>query len=418
MSGSAVVLPPLSEVAITLRHVTELLARELTAGSERPPPWDDFEWCVARAAVTMQGIAPLLAGKSRWRVPPAWCQFLNDQRNHVAGRQLRISQLLQEIDSAARNENIALLPLKGSALHAMGIYEAGDRPMADIDLFLRSDKLEATTRLLGEFGFQEAFTNWRHRQLEPRAGNHSTVPFGEHTDNPIKIELHTIIREHLPVREVDITDIIAPSLTHSGLNDYYSPASLMAHLLLHAAANMRARALRLIQLHDIALLSERLAHQDWDELMVGRASAQGNWWAVAPLILVSRYYPQAIPPFVISGLKGKCHWLLMRIASRQCLAEVSWSNLRVYAFPGIEWSRSPIEALKFIMSRVWPSRDVRAELQRFAKHEEGASTIPWYGISQGQRILRWVFSRPPRVQTLRAVRAAVDASTSQMTTAT
>jgi hypothetical protein len=98
----------------------------------------------------------------------------------------------------------------------------------------------------------------------------------------------------------------------------------------------------------------------------------------------------------------------LKIARRQRISDVSWSNLKVYAFPGIEWSRSAGEALRFVASRIWPSRDVRAELHRFAEHEQGASAIPWYGISQGQRILRWVFSRPPRVQTLRVVRAALD----------
>jgi hypothetical protein len=411
VNSGLITLPPLSKVAAALRIATELLARELTAGTEQPPAWDGFEWCIAKAVATMQGIAPLLERRSRWRDPAAWRRFLSDQRKHVAGRQVRISELLRKIDSAARAENIALLPLKGSALHSIGVYKPGDRPMADIDLLVGSDKLKPTMQLLGDFGFQPGFANWRHQQLELRGGKASTAPFGEHADNPIKIELHTIIREHLPVCEVDITDIIAPGLAHPGLNDYHSLASLMAHLLLHAAANMRARALRLVQLHDIALLSECLAHDDWEELVDGSTNAQGNWWAVAPLILVSRYYPRAIPPFVVAGLERKCPWFLLRIARRQCLTDVSWSNLKVYAFPGIEWSRSPSEALKFISGRIFPSRDVREELRRFAEHEQGESKIPWYGISQGQRILRWVFSRPPRVQTLRVVRAALDQST-------
>jgi hypothetical protein len=33
--------------------------------------------------------------------------------------------------------------------------------------------------------------------------------------------------------------------------------------------------------------------------------------------------------------------------------------------------------------------------------------VPWYGISQGARMLRWAFSKPPRVQALLPVRAAL-----------
>lgn len=409
MHGDAPAFPPLDKIAAALRSATELLARELTAGTDQPPAWDDFEWRIAKAVATMQGIASLLDGTSRWSVPNRWCQFLRDQRKHVAARQLRISQLMREIDIGAREQGIVLLPLKGAALHSMGLYEAGQRPMADIDVFVHCHALESATRLMDGFGFRVTFTNWRHRLVE-RAERISAVPFGEHADNPIKIELHTTIRERLPVREIDITDFIVPRVPDPGFNGYRSPAALMAHLLLHAAGNMRARALRLVQLHDIALLSARLRMADWEELVAARPSDQAIWWSVAPLLLISHYYPDSIPPFVITSLEPECPRFLLKSARRQRISDVSWSNLNVYAFPGIEWSRSPGEALRFIAGRIWPSRDVREELHRFAEHEQeqSAASIPWYGISQGQRILRWVFSRPPRVQTLQAVRAALD----------
>jgi hypothetical protein len=403
-------LPPLDKIALALRAATELLARELTVSSEHPPAWDDFEWCIAKAVATMQGIAPLLAESSRWRVPKEWCQFIAGQREHVAARQTRISHLMREIDLAARGEGIFLLPLKGAALHSMGIYKCGQRPMADIDLLVRADSANSMARLLNSSGFRVTFTNWRHLLLELRVEKNSAAAFGEHADNPIKIELHTAIRERLPVREIDITDFIVPRAPEPGFNDYRSPAALMAHLLLHAAGNMRARALRLIQLHDIALLSARFTVGDWEELATARLSNQSPWWAAAPLLLTSRYYPDSVPAFVVAELEGECPRFLAKIARRQRISDVSWSNLKVYAFPGIEWSKSAGEALRFMAGRLWPGRDVRAELHRFAEHEQrqSASSIPWYGISQAQRILRWVFSRPPRVQTLQVVRAALN----------
>ncbi len=400
-------LPPLDKVAAALRDTTDILARELTLPTGQLPAWDNFEWCVARAVATMQGVAPLLLKKSCWTGPPSWLQFLHEQRNHVAARHRRIEQLLDRIDFGARDKGIALLPLKGVALHSIGIYQAGDRPMADVDLLVRNDDVQATTRLLQDCGFEVTFSNWRHQLFESRVGKDSSAGFGEHMDNPIKIELHTTIRERLPVRETDITQFMFPQVPPAGLNDYRSAASLMMHLLLHAAGNIRAHALRLIQLHDIARLGERFARRDWDELLLARPGDQPLWWAVAPLMLAARYYPTAIPPYVIACLDGECPWLLRKIARRQRLTDVSWSNIKVYAFPGIEWSRTPREALSFIISRIWPSRDARAELRRFAVHDPRAANIPWYGISQGARILRWIFLRPPRVQTLLAVRAAL-----------
>jgi hypothetical protein len=405
--GGGIPFPGLQKVAAALRDVTEVLARELTLPTRQPPNWNDFEWRIARAVATMHGMAALLLRESCWSGPPDWFRFLREQRNHIAGRHRRIEQLLNRIDVRARQDGIPLLALKGVALHSIGLYKAGERPMADIDLLVSSDRLQSATRILEEGGFEVTFDNWRHRLFEPRVGRGVSAGFGEHTDNPIKIELHSTIRERLPVREIDITQFMLPAAPRAGLNDYRSAASLMMHLLLHAAGNMRARALRLVQLHDIAQLGERFSRPDWDELLAAMPNGQLLWWAEAPLILVARYYPAAVPQFVLAKLSVGCPWLLQKMARRQCLADVSWSNIRIYAVPGIEWSRTPGEALGFIAGRIWPNREMRAELRRFRAPDSRAPKIPWYGISQPARILRWIFFRAPRVQTLLAVRAAL-----------
>jgi hypothetical protein len=401
-------LPPIRRIDAALRATTAVLTRELVAPTQQLPAWDRFEWGVAAAVATMQGIAPLLARQSRWSDRPSWQDFLREQRKHVAARQERIEQLLALIDSEARAQGVPLVPLKGAALHALGIYECGDRPMADIDLFVSSGDKDAAGRVLVGRGFEVTFENWRHQLFESRGGSHSSVEFGEHADNPIKIELHTAIRERLPVGEIDITGFIAPLHPLPGLNEYRSPVSLMLHLLLHAASNMRARALRLIQLHDIARLGARFSTADWQQLLAARPGGRGLWWAAPPLMLTVRDCSAVIPAFMMAAVEKDCSWLLRRTVRHQSLADVSWSNIRVHAFPGIEWSSSAGEALRFMTARVWPSRETRAELHHFAEHEQGKSNIPWYGVSQRRRILRWLFSRPPRVQTLRVVRAALE----------
>ena len=400
--------PSFERIDAVLRVTTALLTRELVAASDEPPAWDEVEWGIARAVVTMQGIAPLLAMQSRWSDRPSWHRFLQEQRQHVAARQRRIEALLTSLDVKAQARGVALVPLKGAALHALGLYQAGDRPMADLDLLVSLPDKDAATQLMTDCGFDITFENRRHQLFEMRGVRSRSVELGEHADNPIKVELHTAIREHLPVDEVDITDFIFPLHTAAGLNKYRSYASLMMHLLLHAASNMRARALRLIQLHDIARLSARFSAADWDELLTARPNGAGLWWAAPPLILVVRYCSAAVPLSVMQALEKQCSLLLRRAAARQTIADVSWSNIKVYALPGIEWSRSVGEALRFASSRLLPSRETRAELRHYAEHEQGASIIPWYDVSQRQRIMRWLISRPPRVQTLRVVRAALD----------
>lgn len=372
------------------------------------PQWTEFEWRIARATAAMQGISSLLHHELRWEGPEGWRHFLKEQLDQATARHRRIAQLLDSIDSQARRGGIALIALKGAALYANGIYRAGERPMGDIDLLVRHDDAAAASRMLELCGYEAAFSSNRHQVFKPRARKVSAAgAFGEHVDNPIKIELHTRIAEHLPVTPVDISQMLFPQVSQAGLNPYPSILSLMMHLLLHAAGNIRARALRHIQLHDIALLASRFGPGDWEELLATRLHDRSLWWALAPLSLTAHYYPSAIPPPVLSHLDVDCPWLLSRLASRQRLADVSWSNIRIAAFPGVEWSQSFGEALAFIRSRIWPSRRARLELRAGAAEIPGVSTVPWYGISQGSRILRWVFSRPPRVQTLLSVQAAL-----------
>ena len=405
MNNVAIPLPPFRTVEAALRKTTEFLAQELTRPGRAPPQWSEFEWRVAEAVAALQGISALLSEVLQWTGPEHWQAFLNEQRTHTLLRQRRIEELLVGIDSRARDEGIGIVALKGAALLKIGIYQPGERPMGDVDLLIHSADFDVTARLLATLGYAESFTTWRHRVFVPRASANS-VGFGEHVENPLKIELHSRIMERLPAFHTDITSLELPQHMHAGLNAYPSVAALMRHLLLHAAGNMRARALRLIQLHDIALLAGRMNSADWKELLLGTAE-RGLWWAFPPLALTTRYYPAAIPAAFIEAIEPDCPWLLRRVSRHHQLADVSWSKVRIQAFPGIEWSGSPREAVLFAMSRIWPDRKALAELSHAEAAQPALTHIPWYGLSHGTRILRWVFSRPPRVQTLFSVRSAL-----------
>jgi hypothetical protein len=400
--------PPLADITAALFSTTEILARELGAPGHEPPCFSQFEWHIARAVAAMHGVSSLLCAGLRWEGPAGWRQFLVEQRVQSVGRHAQIAGSLDAIDSQARRDGVAFVALKGAALHARAIYAAGERPMGDIDLLVRREDAKAMGRVLEACGYAAAFSTHRHEVFQPRVIKDLAGPrLGEHVDNPINVELHTRVAESLPVREIDITQFLLAGSLHAGLNTYPTAASLMLHLLLHAAGNMRARALRLIQLHDVALLAARFAAADWAELIAMRPGGRKLWWAFAPLMLAARYYPAAFPADFPAQRDFECPWLLARSTRRRRLTDVSWSNIRIEAFPGVEWSRSPQEALKFMSSRIWPSRADRLELTLGAAQIPGASAIPWYGSSHAARIVRWVFSRPPRVQTLLSVQAAL-----------
>jgi hypothetical protein len=397
-------LPPLRIVRHGLRRITEAFAAELAGPSCATPAWSELEWRLATAVAVAHGVSPLLCHCCAWK-HESWRRFLESQRDHVELRHQRIAALLQRIDADARAAGLAMVPLKGSALHALGIYAPGERPMADIDLLVRENDAAAATTLLLKLGYVESFAQWKHRVFKPASGQ----PFaglGEHRDTPVAIELHTRIRERLPVSMVDITARIQPRAPRPGLNPYPSNGALMSHLLLHAAGNLCGRSLRLLHLHDIALLAARLSASDWDLLWDG--SDEPPWWALPPLRLVARYYPKAIPAAVLARLERDCPLLLRAISRRQSLTRVSCSELWLHAFAGIEWSRSVREAGRYLRNRISPPLEARRERTDMARTQLWLQGQGWVTSPHRRRVLTWLTRPVPRMDIMYAVRAALE----------
>jgi hypothetical protein len=299
-----------------------------------------------------------------------------------------------------------MVALKGAALNRIGIYPRHDRPMGDVDLLVNAAHFDAAGHIIRSAGYESGLRTPRHQVFEPLE-RRPTCSFGEHVDHPTKIDLHTRIAERLPIATADITDLEFPLHAHPGINDYPSEAALMRHLLLHAAGNMRARALRFIQLHDIAALATRFGVKQWSELLNGPGEVRSPWWCCAPLALTSRYFPSSIPASVIDAAMSASPHLLKRAALRYTLTDVSWSQLRIQAFPGIEWCRSPLEAARFMAERVFPDRTLLEALRTVTATRPYGASVPWYGLSHVNRIARWVFSNPPRVQAIYPIRIAL-----------
>lgn len=397
MSASAESLPPFRVIATTLRDTTERLAAELHQPSATAPAWNEFEWRAARAVATLHGISVLLAHQLRWKGPASWRQFLDSQREHSLARDRLIDGELARIDAALRAAGVPAVALKGAALRPLGLHAAGERPMGDIDLLISADHEAATAAALLAAGYPPAFAVRRHQVFAPRSDG-PVVDFGEHPGNPLKIEVHSKIAEHLPVDPVDITRHIRDATGQPGLNAYPDHAALMRHLLLHAAGNMRAHALRLVQLVDIARLAPRL-DAAWEGVV--------DWWTWPPLALTARYFPGSIPPAVLAAASAAAPAWLRSAASRWRLADVSWSNLRIHAFPGIQWARTPGAAMRFAHSRLWPRREALKDLETGVRSQASiSSTLPWYALSHPRRVARWLLTRPPRVQTMLALNRA------------
>ena len=403
-------MSPVSEslpraVDAALRKTTETLARELASPGVAAPDWSPFEWRVACAVAAMHGVSPLLSLSLPWQGPCGWRKFLEEQTAHTLSRHRRIEALLASVDRHAREANLPLIALKGAALHALGIYRAGERPMADIDLLVRPQDANRATGVLEALGFRGSVTTFKHRVFLP-AIRQACGTLGEHAGNYLKIELHERLVEILPQRIWEMPEAAFPARPRPGLNAYASRAVLFTHLALHAAGAMAFRALRLLHLNDLARVAERLGPADWQEFLSGGAQG-GKWWALPPLSLTERYYAATIPTAVLAELAASCPRRIRGIAEHRMLSDVSLSYPWIEAFPGICWAHSVAEVIGYAMSRLRPSREVLSLRERSVETEVAASHSDWTRFSQGRRILHWLVARPLRPDTLFAVRTAL-----------
>ena len=394
----APVLPQTAELAAMLREATERLARELAQPSDQPPAWSPLGWRVAMAAAVIHGIAGLLADRLHWQGPPVWQAFLADQRLQMARRERRIRDVLLYIDLEARRDRLPVIGLKGSALLEVALYAPGQRPMADIDLLVRPEDRQAALGMLARLGYRPEVDTGRHLTLLPASYQPGgPVHFGEHADHAVKIELHTRISEPLPVNAVDITARILTPATAPGLRPYPGQAALMRHLILHAAGNMRTHSLRLIQLHDLAQMADRLTESDWRLLGGGGEGLQGDpaWWALPPLRMAQRYFPlSAIDEHRLRAFATGCPPWLQRHARRASLTELSVARLLVPALPGLAWSRHPTDAIRLMRDRLWPGREMAKRFRDVRGSQPWLRNDAWSHRSRLRRMVSWLAGAP------------------------
>lgn len=389
-----------------LRSTTETLAAELASPGPVAPQWSELQWRTACAVAAIHGVSSLLLSRLRWSGPAEWQRFLQRQREHILIRHGRVQELLQTLDARLKQAAIPAVALKGAELYGIGLYQAGERPMADLDLLVRGPEVERTIAILHSLGFRQSHATWKHRVFVPAVAR-LPGPIGEHADNDMKIELHERVCERLPLHEIDISHIVFPTRPHVGLNTYPSRGALMTHLLLHMAGTMMAGGTRLLHLHDLALLGSRMTESDWAHFMSDASRGAGMGWSMPPLALTALYYPHAIPQRLSSMRPPGCSWVLRIAARRYRLSDVSLSKLYIEAFPGIEWAQSLPEAFRYAVGRIRPDAETRALYEHTVSSEAWAANSPWFNLPRYRQVLRWMTSRPIRSATMHAVRAAL-----------
>jgi hypothetical protein len=383
-------IPPLATLAASLRRGTEALTSEIEAPTVMAPAWSEFDWGIARAAIAIHGTAGILLRNLRWPAPVEWREFLAAQVAQTREAQTRLTAALAEVDALSREAHIPVTMLKGCALHSVGIYQPGERPMADIDLLVRESDSGAMSGHLQRIGFVLQDSSWKHLEFA-RGGPPMAV----------KIDLHTRLSERLASRLIELPGVELVASV-GGVRGYASPAAMMRHLLLHSAANMSTRWVRAVHLFDIAQLAARFDSTDWQELR--SRDWPDRWVLYPPLLLVSRYFPGKIQVETLEELAAACHPLLARWARLASLSDVSASNPVTMALPELAWCTSAGTLLGYVKTRLFPDRSELDGFRDLARTSEYGRDQRWFTMSQPARLATWLFRRPVRPATVHAVR--------------
>src|SRR6185436_15287113 len=156
----------------------------------------------------------------------------------------RVSLLLQdlgEILQACEQEQIEVLPLKGSLLATIYYAEPGLRPMNDLDLLVRPADEQRMLALLARLRYQPIARSQKHLMLARPESHGPVVSFtGEHPGNPRSLDLHTHMAEYFWGIRYDLTEEAwadsAPGRLQGDAARVLAPATLLHHLAIHASS--------------------------------------------------------------------------------------------------------------------------------------------------------------------------------------
>jgi len=323
-----------------LPRISAIVTSWLTEPDHRPlaplvASWDAEDWEAARWAVQVHGVGPLLdRAAERWpdaeALHPTLRGYLAEQRRLSGERVALLLRDLAEILRACEQEQIAVVPLKGSLLATLYYAEPGLRPMNDLDLLVRPADEQRMLRLLARLRYQLIARSQKHLMLARPEAHGSVVSYtGEHPDNPRSLDLHTRLAEYFWGIRYDLTDEgwadSAPGRLQGVEAFVLAPVTLLHHLAIHASSDALARRLRLLHLVDIALVAAKLDQAGWERIVAG-AQRRGEQRLIYPaLLLTSRYYP-VVPATVLRSLRSGVPPALLQQLDTTSLDQLSFCN--------------------------------------------------------------------------------------------
>ena len=266
------------------------------------------EWNAVVDLADVHGVTPALHRnlQSGWvRTPPDVGRRLRETALAVGARNARalghVARLLRDLRSAG----IDVAVLKGADLVERVYDDVSLRPMADVDLLVRSPDVRRASELLAARGYVPGAREGGAAHQEAIDENLHVEPVRK-PGGPL-VELHYAIGVPARVGGIDMEGVWSRMETGQvggAPARVLAPEDLLLHLCIHVALHHGFDA-RLVQLVDLGAVVDRLGGRiDWASLE-RRADEWGVRRAVALTFdLAERLVGPVAPPGAVPGLSG------------------------------------------------------------------------------------------------------------------
>ena len=241
----------------------------------------DLDWGHFTKISCAHGIAPLIYHSLRRSgaislLPPAPAETLRSSYYGNAARNSLLYDELRRVLKALREENLEVIVLKGAALAEIVYGQWALRPMSDIDLLVRKEKLAEVEAKLVHMGY---VLEEHGKTKEYYQEHHYHVVFAKSAATAIEVHWH-IQRPIAPFR-IDIDDLWkrAQPAALAGVEALVlSPEDLLLHLCQHAWKHNLSGGIR--PLCDIAETTNYYRKKiDWKKV-----ATLSSDWQMAPCL--------------------------------------------------------------------------------------------------------------------------------------
>lgn len=286
-------------------------------------------------------------------VPAVLAQRMQEQVTAATVRNLRLYHELGVILSSLRQENLAVIVLKGAHLAATVYPDPALRYMNDIDLLLHPADLPAAFAVLQALGYQPAILiDWaKHLATDhhlPRFGKPGVVAGVElHWTITRPNQPYTIVLDGLWVRATPVT---LAGVTVRGL----CPEDLLLHICEHASYHHHFLQ-RMRFLCDIdALVRHTAEEMDWGQV---QQRAQDYRWTKGvhlALLLAQQLLATPVPQAVLEQLQAAGFAAqLTEIALDQFFADQTAAGIISADFAQFSVAQTWREKVQIVWRRLW-----------------------------------------------------------------